>query len=86
MRLVRYLLYFYCVSNGFGNDFYSLLLISDHVESKTLQTLSNLIFKRKIRMTLFNILESEDSYEDLESIILKVIKYLGRYQLCVLLS
>ena len=22
-RLVRYLLYLYCVSNGFGNDFYS---------------------------------------------------------------
>ena len=33
------------------------------------------IFQRKIRMILFNILESEDSYEDLESIISKVRKY-----------
>ena len=39
-----------------------------------LRTLSKLIFKRKIRI-LFNILESEDSYEDLESIISKVRKY-----------
>ena len=42
-----------------------------------LRTLPKLIFKRKIRMILFNILESEDSYEDLhvESIISKVRKY-----------
>ena len=40
-----------------------------------LRTLPKLIFKRKIRMILFNILESEDSYEDLESIISKVKKY-----------
>ena len=33
------------------------------------------IFKRKIRMILFNILESEDSYDELESIISKVRKY-----------
>jgi len=39
-----------------------------------LRTLPKLIFKRKIRMILFNILESEDSYEDLESIISKVRK------------
>ena len=31
--------------------------------------------KRKIRMILFNIVESEDSQEDLESIISKVRKY-----------
>ena len=42
---------------------------------KKLRTLPKLIFKRKIRMILFNILESEDSYEDLESIISKVRKY-----------
>ena len=40
-----------------------------------LRTLPKLIFKRKIRMILFNVLESEDSYEDLESIISKVRKY-----------
>ena len=40
-----------------------------------LWTLPKLIFKRKIRMILLNILESEDSYEDLESIISKVKKY-----------
>ena len=40
-----------------------------------LPPLPKLIFKRIIRITLFNILESEDSYEDLESIISKVIKY-----------
>ena len=39
------------------------------------RTLPKLIFKRKICMILFNILESEDSYEDLESIISKVSKY-----------
>ena len=39
------------------------------------RTLPKPIFKRKIRMILFNILESEDSYEDLESIISKVSKY-----------
>ena len=33
------------------------------------RTLPKLIFKRKICMILFNILESEDSYGDLESII-----------------
>ena len=37
--------------------------------------LPKLIFKRKIRMILFNILESEDSYEDLESIMSKIRKY-----------
>ena len=37
-----------------------------------LRTLPKLIFKRKIRMILFNILESEDSYEDLESVISKI--------------
>ena len=40
-----------------------------------LQALPKLIFKRKIRMILFNILEPEGSYEDLESIISKVKKY-----------
>ena len=40
-----------------------------------LRTLPKLIFKRKIHMILFNILESEDSYEDVESIIAKVRKY-----------
>ena len=40
-----------------------------------LRKLPKLIFKRKIRMILFNILESEVSYEDLESIISKVGKY-----------
>lgn len=40
-----------------------------------LRTLPKLIFKRKIHMILFNILESEDSYEDVESIISKVRKY-----------
>ena len=40
-----------------------------------LRTLPKLIFERKIRMILFNILESEVSYEDLESIISKVRKY-----------
>ena len=40
-----------------------------------LRTLPKLIFKRKIRMILFNIVESEDSYEDLESIFSKVRKY-----------
>ena len=40
-----------------------------------LRTLPKLIFKRKIRMILFNTLESEDSYEDLETIISKVRKY-----------
>ena len=35
----------------------------------------NVLFKRKIRMILFDILESEDSYEDLESVISKVRKY-----------
>ena len=40
-----------------------------------LRTLPKLIFKRKIRMILFNILGSEDYYEDLESIISKVRKY-----------
>ena len=40
-----------------------------------LRTLPKLIFKRKIRMILFNLLESEDSCEDLESIISKVRKY-----------
>ena len=33
------------------------------------------MFKKKIRMILLNILEYEDSYEDLETIILKVRKY-----------
>ena len=32
-------------------------------------------FKRKIRMILFNILESEDSFEHLELIISKATKY-----------
>ena len=32
-------------------------------------------FKRKICMILFNILESEDSFEDLELIISKATKY-----------
>ena len=40
-----------------------------------LRTSPKLIFNRKIRMILFNILESEDSYEDLESIISKIKKY-----------
>ena len=40
-----------------------------------LRTLPRLIFKRKIRMILLNILESEDSCEDLESIISIVRKY-----------
>lgn len=40
-----------------------------------LRTLPKFIFKRKIRTILFNILELEDSYEDLESIISKVSKY-----------
>ena len=40
-----------------------------------LRTLPKLIFRRKIRMMLFNILESEDSLEDLESIISKVRKF-----------
>ena len=39
------------------------------------RTLPKLIFKRKIRFILFNILESKVSYEDLESIISKVRKY-----------
>ena len=39
------------------------------------RTLPKPIFKRKIRMILFNILKSEDSYEDLESIISNVSKY-----------
>ena len=40
-----------------------------------LRTLPKLFFKRKIRMILFNILESEDSYEDLEIIMSKIRKY-----------
>ena len=40
-----------------------------------LRTPPKLLFKKKIRMILFNILKSEDSYEDLESIISKVRKY-----------
>ena len=36
-----------------------------------LRTLPKVIFKRKISMILFNILESEDSYEDIDSIISK---------------
>ena len=40
-----------------------------------LRTLPKLIFKRKIRTILFNILQSEDSYEDLELVISKVRKY-----------
>ena len=47
-----------------------------------LRTLPKLIFKRKIRMILFNILESEDSYEDLESIISQVKNTLSSYHLC----
>ena len=40
-----------------------------------LRTLPKVILKRKIRMILFNILESEDSYEDLELAISKATKY-----------
>ena len=39
------------------------------------RTLPKLIFKKKIRIILLKILESEDSYKDLESIISKVRKY-----------
>ena len=46
-------------------------------EIPKLRTLPKLIFKKKIRIILLNIilLESEDSYKDLESIISKVRKY-----------
>ena len=39
MRLVRYLLYLYCVSDGLRNDFYSCEMASNfsHLESKTSQ-------------------------------------------------
>ena len=40
-----------------------------------LRTLPQLIFKRTICLISFNKLESEDSYEDLESIISKVRRY-----------
>ena len=40
-----------------------------------LRTLPKLIFKKKSRMILLNILESKDLYKDLESIISKVRKY-----------
>ena len=41
-----------------------------------LRTLPELIFKKKIRMILFNILESEDSCEDLDTtVISKIRKY-----------
>ena len=41
-----------------------------------LRTLPELIFKRKIRNILFNILESEDSCEDLDTtVISKIRKY-----------
>ena len=40
-----------------------------------LRTLPKLIFRKKICMILFNILKSENSCEDLESIISKVRKY-----------
>ena len=52
----------------------SVCNFADKIPTK-LQTPPKLIFKRKIRMNLFSILESQDSYEDLESIISQVRKY-----------
>ena len=47
-----------------------------------LRTLPKLIFKKKIRMILLNMLQSEESYE--EFIISKVIrKYSSSYHLCL---
>ena len=56
------------------NRFQELLQNCGMIPTK-LRTLPKLIFIKKIRTILFNILESEDSYEDLESIISKVRKY-----------
>ena len=55
--------------------FFAKLWIMMHETPTKLQTLPKLIFKRKICMILFNMLEFEDSYEHLEFIILNVGKY-----------